>query len=211
VSRDLYTGSIDRVDVDFDQPTSGRYSINDVNTLPAGAPDPGGRTVGAVSVDVPDDVADRPATVQITVARDELQPGEQPSDLRVVHYDEDSPDIETLESQVDDRSPDTVTVTAETPGFSVFAVVVGEATDTPSPTPTATEEPETTTEPVTDSATRMATDTASTTAPSPTDAETRTGTPPATTSGGAPGFGLVLTLAALLAGAVVVIRRSEGR
>jgi PGF-CTERM protein len=212
VSRDLYTGSIDHVDVDFDQPTTGRYSIENANSLPASAPDPGGRTVGAVSVEVPDDVADRPATVQITVSRDRLNPGERPSDLRVVHFDEESPDLDTLDSTVDESSPDSITVSAETPGFSVFAIVVGDPTETPSSTMTATVEPQTTTEPVTESATAEATTgTHSPSAPSPTDAETPTRTPRATTSGGAPGFGVVVTLAVLLAGALVVLRRSDGR
>lgn len=210
MNRDFYTGSIDRVNVDFDQPTSGRYSMESVDSLPAGAPSPGGRTVGAANVEVPDDVADRPATIEITVSRDRLQPGERPADLQVVHYDEDRPDLDTLDSSVDETGPETVTISADTRGFSVFAVVVGEATATPTPTqtaaPTQMGTPDTET---TQSTTEVATE-ASTTAPSLTDARKNTQTPASTTAGGAPGFGLTVTLAALIAGIAVLFRRSEG-
>jgi PGF-CTERM protein/PGF-pre-PGF domain-containing protein len=209
VDQEFYTGPIDRVSVDFGRSTNGRYAIESVDSLPAGAPAPGGQIVGAVDIQVPDDVASQSATVDITVARNDIPAGMTPADLRVVHYDEDRSELQSLASDVGDADQDSVVLSADTPGFSVFAVVASRttATTTQTATQTATTVAQTTVEPTTEP---TATDTAATPAPAPTDTRTATRSPAATTSGGAPGFGPVVTVIALLLGVVLLYRRSPG-
>jgi PGF-CTERM protein len=118
-------------------------------------------------------------------------------DLVITRYNETSEAWEELNTSVLSSDSNSVLLEAETPGFSVFAVTAptdeDEATPTPSePTPTPTELTATPTE--TDTTDDILTDTLEDT-PTETDSEEL------------PGFGAVVALVALLAAALLALRR----
>jgi PGF-pre-PGF domain-containing protein/PGF-CTERM protein len=202
VTQTLYDGTARRVTVAFDRATSGTVSLEAVGGLPATAPEPNGRTVAAVDVSVPDEAADRPATVEVAVPRIAVEDaGVEPSALRVVRFDGGN-DLHRLDTEVVATDDETVVVAAETPGFSTFAVIApadratrptaGTET-TPTPTRTPDGSPTATTGAITPTATGEPADGAAA-SPDPTE-------------GSGNGFGALAALVALLAGGVAMRRR----
>ncbi|GAB3325352.1 hypothetical protein GCM10027355_27350 [Haloplanus salinarum] len=188
VSQTVHAGPVKEVGVTFGSATTGSVTVDPVGSFPSVAPEPDGRVLGAVDIRPPGDVASDGGSLRITVARSTVDAmGGTPERLRIVRYDGDGLRVlETTVARADDR---VVVLTAETPGFSVFGVVVldrptAAPTATPTPTPTATP----TGTPV---VTRTPPPTAST---STTDAGGRTAT-----TGIGPGFGGIGAVAALLA------------
>ncbi|QLD88351.1 S8 family serine peptidase [Natronomonas salina] len=168
-----------------DDDAAGRVTVSEgvVDDLPATP----GRSVVQLSIEVPAALADRPATVRSTV--DPATVG----DGGVTMYRYADGEWQPLETTVTTADDGRVLVTAETPGFSRFALVENEARstpaesrsvpdDTPSPTPTATG------------------------TQAPTDTSTVSGTASPTEDDGA-GFGVVAALLAVLAG-LFAARRS---
>jgi PGF-pre-PGF domain-containing protein len=84
--------------------------------------DPNGSTVvGGANVSVPD-APDVDATVTLTVDRSDAPPGAQPADLAIERYNGTA--WQVLPTAVQSTTGNTVTLVAETPGFSPFAVTV---------------------------------------------------------------------------------------
>jgi PGF-CTERM protein len=186
-------GEISEVRATFSGPTSGFVSISSTSGLPDGAPAPSGTLIAAVDISPPEDVASSPGTVALTVSRAAVADADvEPSELRIVRYDEAVGELDGLDTEVGSETDETVVVTAETPGFSVFGVVATEqqATTTATPAPTATETPEPT-----------ATET-----PEPTATETPE---PTATEGDGPGFGALVVVTALIAAALLAARRDD--
>jgi hypothetical protein len=163
VTERLPTGPTRSVTIDFGQAISGAVDVEPIDGLPAGA-DASGPVVGAVDVSVPESATDQGATVELTVDRTAVDAvGADASDIGVVHYDDGR--VETLPTDVESVTEDTVTLSADASSFSPFAVVVqeevaaetttpaGATTPTPGSTPTA--EP-TSTPPAEDGATPTA-------------------------------------------------------
>lgn len=82
---------------------------------------PPGRAVTVQEISVPDDATDRSATISFSVSADRLEAvGAEPSELTAVRLNDG--EWEPLEATVSEETADGVTLQAETPGFSVFAV-----------------------------------------------------------------------------------------
>lgn len=157
------------------EPTAGNVFVADLREAPEGVPAPPEEPLSVVSVEVPEAVADDPGRVQITL--DDPPDGIPPESLRVSRYAEESKTWQRLDTAVSRRGT-SVVLTGDTPGFSIFAVVVTE----PQPTetmPSSTDKP------------------AGTTA-------TATGT----STGAGPGFGAIIALLAFVATAVLAGRRT---
>ncbi|WP_247010024.1 outer membrane protein assembly factor BamB family protein [Halorientalis litorea] len=149
----------------------------------------GGDAVSFVDISPSSDAAaETPATVELTVDREEL---DDPEDAVVVHRTETGwVSLPTTAQRIDDG---TVSLVAEVDSFSVFAVVERDSqqTTTPATTERPTQVTTTTETDVDETTTRPAT---------PTDTETAS-TPATTTAADGPGFG---PLAAVLAVALLV-------
>ncbi|MFB6101433.1 MAG: PGF-pre-PGF domain-containing protein [Haloplanus sp.] len=192
---DLGSGAVDRVDINSEGEANGFARATALSSLPDDTPAPADRTVSIVSLQMPDGWRSSPATVRMTV--DASAVDADPERLRIARYDDEAGSWSTLETTVERRSGDTVVLTAETPGFSTFAVTetdeaVSTGTTPPTATPTAAPPADGGSDTVTVSVTD---DTA--TPPSPT---TDTATPAApTTAGEGAGFGPLVSLAGLFA------------
>ncbi len=203
VTERLGTGPVQQVTVNFEEATSGTVEIKAVDDFPAGAPAIDQQVLARVDISPPRDAANAPGTVELTVSRTAVtDAGADPSELQIVRYNQNSGEIETLTTDVAGRDDQTVTVSADTPGFSVFGITVAEqgtvtaaqtATATPEPTATATQ---TAPEPPTDTPTAEST---------PTETAPETQTP---TEGGGPGFGAIVAIVTLIAFALLAARRS---
>ena len=103
----------------------GEVTVADVDPTTADVNPPGG-TVTVQEISVPDDVSDQSATIAFSVSTDRLESVGAPTDaLSVVRLTEDG--WQSLDTRVAERTDAAVTLEAETPGFSVFAVnAVGE-------------------------------------------------------------------------------------
>ncbi|WP_251328428.1 hypothetical protein [Haloplanus pelagicus] len=200
VTETFFRANAERATVEFDEPTTGAFAIEPVETFPAGVPAPEGEDLAIVEISTPDLAYERDPRVKITLPRELLEANEATAEgLRIVRVSGTNPP-ERLDTSVVRRGEETVTVVAETPGFSLFAVVQPDTTATPQPTATATATPEPT-------ATPRPTATAT---PDPTPRATATDTPTVeTTAGDGGGFGPVAALVALVgAGALAGRRRS---
>ena len=192
VSERISASAISEIRATFDGSTTGFVSISSVSELPSGAPATSGTLIAAIDISPPEDVADSPGTVELTVSRPAIEgAGADPSELRIVRYNETAGELDTLDTDVVSESNSTVVVAADTPGFSVFGVVADQdtqatATSTPTPTVTPTRTP--------------------TAAPTQTPTASSTSTP-ASTESAAPGFGALVAVIALLAAALLVSRR----
>lgn len=132
------TGTVLRISFRQD-PGPGRVTVRDLKGLPDDVDPvaPPYRIGPAVDIEVPPGAADTPATVHFEVDRSILG-GVDPSVLVVVRWTDTG--WEFLPTSVV-RSNGVVELAVETPGFSVFAVLVGQPTTT---APTATTAPQTT-------------------------------------------------------------------
>ncbi|WP_251342868.1 hypothetical protein [Haloplanus halophilus] len=187
------------VTVVFDEPTTGAIAMEPVDSLPADVSAPEGELLATVRIGVPDLADGRDPRVKITLPRTEFTANDAPAEtVRIVRLSSTSP-ADRLETSVASGDGETVTVAAETHGFSLFAVVHPETTATA--TPTATPEP---------TATGTPTPTATAT-PTATPEPTATGTPTAEqTAGDGAGFGPTATLAALVVAGLAALGRRRG-
>jgi PGF-pre-PGF domain-containing protein len=103
----------------------GEVTVTDVDPT-VGQLNPPGGTVTVQEISVPEDVTDQPATLVFTVPSQRLEMLGGPFDrLSVVRLTDDG--WQLLDTTVADQTDTAVTLVAETPGFSVFAVTaVGE-------------------------------------------------------------------------------------
>jgi PGF-CTERM protein len=172
----------------------GTAGVDQLDRVPSSGPpfNPNRPVAAVLEIEVPDEQADRPATLEIELTTGEFDDaGFAPEDATVLRaLDEEYESLDT-EAEIDG---DTVTITTETPGFSTF--VVTESTDdagteTPEPerTPDADDSEPTTETPDTDRTPEPATET-----PEPESL---------------PGFGPVVALAALLGAALLAARRHD--
>jgi PGF-CTERM protein len=175
------------VGVTVAEEVNGSVSVADLDGLPEDVPDPGLQTVSVHAVEVPTSVANQSGQVSIEV--DDVPAGVASDSLQISRYDDETDAWASLPTNVT-RENGTLVLTADTPGFSVFAVTVAETTPTATPTATPTEEPATPT------VTPTATPTEEPATPTPTD------------SGGLPGFGLLVAIIALI-GTALLLRRRE--
>ncbi|MFC6874534.1 PGF-CTERM sorting domain-containing protein [Halobellus marinus] len=115
-------------------------TVEEINDLPEGTPEPPGRTRAAtVDISAPDPT-DGTATVQINVRRASISDDVDPSGLTINHYIDG--EWREFETTVDSTSSDQIVVEAQTDRFSPFAVTYQQQTVTPEPT-TDTPEPDT--------------------------------------------------------------------
>ncbi|WP_311173112.1 choice-of-anchor D domain-containing protein [Halobellus ordinarius] len=164
--------------------TTGQTTIEELPDPPADTPETIGQYVTGVDIEAPDPPAGQTATVTITVSQDRLDElGVAADQLTIEHYRDGA--WQQLETNVQSTGEE-VTVSAPVTGFSPFAVTYQQQTATSEPG-TDTPEPDTDTpEPDTDT-------------PEP-DTQTTTDT-------GTPGFGIVVAIIALLAAALLAVRR----
>ncbi|ELZ96984.1 hypothetical protein C440_04383 [Haloferax mucosum ATCC BAA-1512] len=183
--------SVSAVNITFSNKTTGEVIVQERTNVPGTVGEPDGVAVGYVKITVPKSARDDPSTLKFSVRQSKLDELDlSASDLEVQRFNDDTGDWESIDTRVVNDGDDTVVLEADTPGFSYFAI-------------TADEEPTTTTEPPTDgptTTTEPPTDGPTTTTEPPTDGPTTTGT-------GVPGFGAVLAVIALLAIALVAVRR----
>ncbi|WP_248896397.1 hypothetical protein [Haloplanus halobius] len=186
---DLSDGPVSRIEVRSQGSATGFARATSLSSLPSGTPSPDGQTVSAVSLQMPGEWRTSDATVRMTLdaAAVDVDPGR----LRVARYDGSS--WSTLETSVERGAGRTLVVTAQTPGFSVFAVTAVEESSDATTTPAQTDE-------VTVSVS-TATSTADGTTPG---TATATDTATSTTGDGA-GFGALVAVLGLLG--LVALRR----
>lgn len=186
--------SVSRVAVTFGGKVDGTVEVTEL----AGTPDhkafPSDLIlVSVVDISVPDEATDSVATVSMTVAQSRLDDvGVAAEDLVVYHYDGG---WQALDTSVAESGDGTVTLEAETPGFSVFAVGAAAQQTTEQTTQTT----EQTTEQTSQATTEQTTQTTQTT-------EQTTGQT-TTSSNPLPGFGVTVALVALVALALLAVRR----
>ena len=188
-----------------DEDAEGTIEVEEYSDLPSGAPDTGDRPVmQSVVIGVSDAHADAPATIRMTVDQTELlREDVGPEELAVLK--ETAGGYETLETSVVDANGD-VTLEAETPGFSTFIVSTDEGDISADEAATDPDEEEEATAPDEEDA-------------QPANGEdTQADGQPADeeeSDGGIiedmPGFGVPVTLAALLAAALLAARRKTMR
>mgnify|MGYP006278351923 FL=1 len=169
---------------------TGNVSIEDLTRVPRNITQPEGKAVQSSRITVPESERNRSATVQMRVNASQLSKfNASAEDLVITRYNDTSEEWEELNTSVVTSSNESVLLEAETPGFSLFAVTAPEEEET---TPTPTDMTPTPTE--TDTTDDITTDT-------PDD------TPTETDSEELPGFGAVVALIALLAAALLAMRR----
>jgi hypothetical protein len=185
------------VTVTFDQPANGVIRASEVSGFPAEAPRFGGQVLAAVDIQAPSDAG--PSTVQLSISRSSVDDaGVLPTDLQIAHYDQERGRIELLNTAVVSIENQTVVLSAETSGFSVFAVVTQPAGVTVTSVQTATLEPTATPEATTERTRTTPTTDGGDQDPEPDEV---------TTSGRAPGFALAGTILSLLTAALIALRR----
>lgn len=201
VSQTVHTGPVEEVEATFGSTTTGSATVDPVGSFPNGAPPPDGRVLGAVDITPPSDVASNGGSLRITVARSRVDAmGGTPERLQIVRYD--GVELQPLETTVARADSRVIVLMAETPGFSVFGVVMR---DRSTPTPTATVTPTPTATPtLTPTATATETPARSTGA---TPSATKDGGTRTPTAGSSPGFGGVGAVVALLAVSLLARRR----
>jgi len=204
VTERISLGPVREVTVGFAEATTGSVRIERVDGFPVSAPTPDRQVLSTIDIAPPAEAANAPGSVEVTISRTAVSDaGTSPSELRFVRYDESDDELETLNTDVVSADEQTIVLSADTPGFSVFGVVVAEQT-TATATPTATTTPgPTATVSRTETATPTRTPVEESTSP---DAATETPTP---TEGSGPGFGAIVAVLSLIAAALLAGRRDE--
>jgi PGF-pre-PGF domain-containing protein/uncharacterized repeat protein (TIGR01451 family) len=206
ITKTLYTGTADQTTIGFEQSITGTVDAESIGDFPSHAPSPDGQVIDAVDISVPDSTQDRSANIQITIPRSVLTDLDaEPDDVQIIRFDEQQSDeLQPLNTVVVKVTDETIVLSADTPHFSVFGVVVPKqmtATSTTTPTATATPEPTatetTTTEPDTITAGQASETSVS---------ESVTATP---TSGDGPGFSILAATIGLLALVVLANQRQD--
>jgi len=168
-----------------DEDASGTVSVAEFDDVPADSPqlDADRPTFGVTEVTVPDDQRDQSATLEFTVDADALEDADTDADdVVVLRAPEDAEEFETLDTSAETNG-DTVTVTAETPGFSLFVVSSADEVEADDDAD-ADEDDEPDAEPTDDESDEAD-----------------------ETEDGIPGFGVVVALVSLIATALLVTRR----
>jgi PGF-pre-PGF domain-containing protein/PGF-CTERM protein len=111
---------------------TGTISVTDRSGLPDGASAPAGSTVATVEITVPDSQQTTSATIEFGVDADSVT---DPDQLTVERYDSETDTWTQLETTVSGTTDETITVVAETPGFSIFAVTEPDGDTAPTETP----------------------------------------------------------------------------
>ncbi|MCO8265100.1 PGF-pre-PGF domain-containing protein [Haloferax sp. AB510] len=194
VSASLPDGAtVTNVDVAFGSQGTGEVIVRERSSLPGTVGQPANPAVGFVQIDVPSSLKDSPSTVTMTVRQSRLDDlGITAQDLQVERYNDETGEWEVLDTRVVSQGDGQVVLEADTPGFSYFAVTSKQAVTTT----TTADDGETTT----------ADDGETTTGTSGFDDETTTGEP-TTTDSVIPGFGVTAALIALVAIALIAVRR----
>ncbi|WP_096388830.1 CARDB domain-containing protein [Halopenitus persicus] len=199
------TGSdVERITVENDDDVTGLVLVNRLHTVPdgvAGVDD----LLRIYRIDVPDELTNHDATIEFALpawALDDVDPDA----VDVVYWTgEEWTELDAETAATEDGG---MTIEAETPGFSVFAITTGgtadqteeqAATETPTDAPTATDTP---------MPTATSPSTSGSDASSTTDANASTATDESTAAmdpseQSIPGFGVVAALVALLVAALV--------
>ncbi|WP_277813248.1 PGF-pre-PGF domain-containing protein [Haloferax sp. ATB1] len=195
VSASLPDGAtVTNVDVAFGSQGTGEVIVRERSSLPGTVGQPANPAVGFVQIDVPSSLEDSPSTVTMTVRQSRLDDlGITAQDLQVERYNDETGEWEVLDTRVASQGNGQVVLEADTPGFSYFAVTSKQAVTT---TTTTADDGETTT----------ADDGETTTGTSGFDDETTT-EEPTTTDSVIPGFGVTAALIALVAIALIAVRR----
>jgi PGF-CTERM protein/PGF-pre-PGF domain-containing protein len=211
ISEQFFGSSVSEARIDFQRSIEGRVSIKSIRALPSDVPRPDGDVVSSLDISVPDSERDRPATLSLTVSRDAIEAANtDPEKLKIARLRRGANAPEVLDTSVEAVTEDSVELSAETPGFSVFVVVSTDTADTPTATPAAARAtptpppstPTATPEPVED------TEAAASTPTQPQETSTPAMTTPSTpTPASSPGFGILAALVGLLATIGVVRRR----
>lgn len=150
------------------------------------------RVKTAVSITVPDTLADTTATVEFTLTGEELD-GVTPSNLQVVKSTDGG--VQVLSSTTEETQNGSVSVTARTPGFSDFAVITAPSESEPEADSNATvTENATTTNETAETETTTETNSSADAETEPVNEET-------------PGFGPVVALIAVVMITLIGTRR----
>ncbi|MDQ2053190.1 PGF-pre-PGF domain-containing protein [Halobellus sp. H-GB7] len=132
---------------------TGQATVEELPDPPADVPAPPGQYVTGVDISAPDPPEGESATVTITVSQSRLDElGASAEQLAIQHYTDGA--WQTLETTVESQDGSEVVLSAQTTGFSPFAVTVQD--DQAQVTTTAvdtTEQPDETTEPATQATT----------------------------------------------------------
>ncbi|CQR48612.1 hypothetical protein BN996_00059 [Haloferax massiliensis] len=188
---------VSAVSITFSQQTTGEVIVSERSGVPGSVGQPGGTAVSYVRIDVPDSARDRQSTLRFTVRQSRLDElGIESSDLVVRRFNEDAGSWEDLETRVVNSGDGAVVIEADTPGFSYFAVTSRQVVTT-----TPTDDDDATTTPADDDTT-----TASSTPGFDDDTTTAASS---TTDSPIPGFGAALAVVALLAAALLAVRRND--
>ncbi|MFC7131083.1 PGF-pre-PGF domain-containing protein [Haloferax chudinovii] len=187
---------VSAVSITFSQQTTGEVIVSERSGLPGRVGQPGGTAVSYVRIDVPDSARDRQSTLRFTVRQSRLDElGVESSDLVVRRFNEDSGSWEDLETSVVDSGDGAVVIEADTPGFSYFAVTSRQVATTTTPTD--------------DTTTTTVDDDTTTASSTPGFDDDTTTAPSGTTDSPVPGFGAALAVVALLAAALLAVRRND--
>lgn len=114
-------------EVKFDSDgVTGLMTVSEYDQLPADTPalDADKPFVGAVGIDVPEEFADEPATIEFQITTGQLdEAGVDPDtdDIVLLHATENAEEFETLEADIE-QVDGGIIGTAKTPNFSVFVV-----------------------------------------------------------------------------------------
>ncbi|RDZ64311.1 PGF-CTERM sorting domain-containing protein [Haloferax sp. Atlit-12N] len=199
VSASLPGGStVTNVDLAFGSQGTGEVIVRERTSLPGTVGRPSNAAIGYVQIDVPSSLRDSPSTITLSVRQDRLDElGITAQDLAVERYNDESGEWETLDTRVVNEGDGRVVLEVDTPGFSYFAV-----TSTQAVTTTADDGGDDTTA---DDGDGDDTTTSDDGTPG-FDDETTTGEP-TTTDSVIPGFGVTAALIALVAIALIAVRR----
>ncbi|WP_239640763.1 PGF-pre-PGF domain-containing protein [Haloferax prahovense] len=198
VSASLPDGAtVTNVDVAFGSQGTGEVIVRERTSLPGTVGRPSNAAIGYVQIDVPNSLSDSPSTITLSVRQDRLDElGITAQDLAVERYNDESGEWETLDTRVVSEGDGRVVLEVDTPGFSYFAV-----TSTQAVTTTADDGGDTTTSDDDGDDTTTSDD-----GTPGFDDETTTGEP-TTTDSVIPGFGVTAALIALVAIALIAVRR----
>lgn len=170
---------------------SGSVVVRELSSAPSVANSAPGTYVSAIEIVVPDAAKDTSATIRLRVPADEVNTEE--TQLQINRYNDESQSWEALSTEVTSRTDEQISLRAETPGFSLFtvsAVEEGSSGGTEDETKTDTEEGNGT-DTDTESDSEETDDTADETAD------------------GIPGFGISVSLVALIAIALIARRKQR--
>jgi len=117
--------------VEFEGLPRGTVAVDYQDEPPSGVSAPPGEAPGLAAIDVPDRLSDRSATVEFSLMDDQLGQAD-PEDVALAHYDEET-GWKIHEATVE-RVDGGYAFTAETDGFSLFAVTVLESSGAAEPT-----------------------------------------------------------------------------